>query len=52
MRHVAYYTMVLLWLAGIVVAKGFAQTLVALVIPFYAYYLIVELMMLYIGVIY
>lgn len=33
---------VLIWLCGVVLAKGFWSTLGAVVIPFWAFYLVVE----------
>lgn len=30
------------WLAGIVIAKGFISTTIAIIFPFWAYYLVIE----------
>jgi hypothetical protein len=30
------------WIAGVVIAKGFWSTLIAFIIPFWAYYLVIE----------
>lgn len=32
----------LMWIAGIVIAKGFWSTFFAIFVPFWAYYLVVE----------
>ena len=40
-RLVAYLLIITAWLAGIVLAKGWA-TVLAVIIPFYAWYLVVE----------
>jgi hypothetical protein len=39
-----------LWLAGIVLAKGVWPTIFASGMPFYAWYLVVERVMLYLGI--
>ena len=39
------------WIAGVVLAKGFWLTVLAITIPFYAWYLIIEKGMLMTGVI-
>ena len=35
---------VLIWIAGVVIAKGFWSTFFAVCIPFWSYYLVVELL--------
>lgn len=39
----------LIWMAGIVLAKGFWSTLAAFLIPFWAYYLVVERIIIFLG---
>jgi hypothetical protein len=39
-----------LWIAGVVVAKGFWSTLFAIFIPFWAFYLIVERLIIAAGI--
>jgi hypothetical protein len=39
-----------LWVAGVVIAKGFWSTFFALIIPFYAWYLSIEALMVKFGV--
>jgi len=38
-----------LWIAGVVLAKGFWLTTLAITLPFYAWYLVIEKIMLLIG---
>lgn len=50
----AYFTYLLFavwWIAGVVLAKGFWMTLFAICIPFYSWYLVVELLMHKVGMI-
>ena len=42
MRHIFTAIAVMTWMAGIVIAKGFWLTLLSIVLPFYAWYLVVE----------
>ena len=42
MKHFIYACGVLLWMAGLVLAKGFWSALFALAIPPWAWYLVVE----------
>lgn len=42
MNVLAYFTAILTWLGGITLAKGFLSTLVAIFVPPYAWYLVVE----------
>lgn len=42
MKEFTSFTVVLLWLCGIVIAKGFWITLLAIVLPPYALYLVIE----------
>lgn len=43
--------LIVLWLAGVVLAQGFASTFWAVVIPFYAWYLVIERVMSMAGMI-
>lgn len=45
-----YLIMVIAWLAGIVIAKGFLSTMSA-IFPLYAWYLVVELIMIKAGLV-
>jgi type III secretory pathway component EscS len=49
--HSSHLILVLLWIAGVVIAKGFISTLISIFIPFWAWYLIVEKVMSLAGVI-
>lgn len=42
MLHSIAFILFIAWIAGIVIAKGFWSTLIAFVIPFWAYYLVIE----------
>jgi hypothetical protein len=46
MKHLVQLIVLLLWTAGVVLAKGFWLTILSVVIPFYAVYLVVEQAML------
>lgn len=46
-----YLTLVLTsWVAGIVIAKGFLSTLIAIYVPLWAWYLVVEKLLYHFGV--
>ena len=45
MKYVAYLVLVIGWIAGVVLAKGFGLTLLSIFIPFYAWYLVMEKLM-------
>lgn len=51
MSAIISLVMLLAWLAGIVIANGFWSTLIAIFIPFWAYYLVVERIMYVLGMI-
>jgi len=51
MRHLVQITFVFLWLAGIVLAKGFWLTALAYIFPLYGLYLLTELLMRIFGII-
>jgi len=42
MRYMVHLLLMFAWLAGIVIAKGFWSTLLALFLPLWAYYLVAE----------
>ena len=42
MKHIISFIVMIGWMAGIVLANGFWSTLLALFVPFWAWYLIVE----------
>jgi hypothetical protein len=42
MREISIMLSTFLWISGLVFAKGFVETLAAIVIPFYSWYLVVE----------
>jgi hypothetical protein len=44
MRSLVGLMSVMLWLSGIVIAKGFWSTLFAVIMPLYAWYLVAERM--------
>ena len=46
---VVYLIILIGWIAGVVLAKGFWSTLFALCIPFWAWYLVVEKVMINMG---
>lgn len=46
MRYVAYIFGALMWVGGVVLAKGVGSTAAALLIPFWAWYLVVEKVMI------
>ena len=41
MKHIVYLFFTLMWISGLVIAKGFWSTLFA-IFPLWAYYLVVE----------
>ena len=51
MLYLIRFILILLWLAGLVLSKGFWSTLFALLIPLWAWYLVVEYSLLYLGVV-
>lgn len=51
MKHVIYFIGVVSWIAGIVIAKGFWSSLIAFIIPFWAWYLLVETVLMRFGII-
>ena len=42
MKHLIHFVLIVAWLAGIVLAKGFWSTFFAVIIPLWGYYLVVE----------
>ena len=51
MKGIVYLVAVSVWVSGVVLAKGFWLTALALFIPFYAWYLVIERAMQMYGVI-
>lgn len=48
MKHISNLIVIVGWIAGIVLAKGWL-TVVAILVPFYAWYLVLERAMIYFG---
>jgi hypothetical protein len=42
MRHIIAFVLLVGWVAGLVIAKGFWSTTFAIFIPLWSYYLVVE----------
>lgn len=42
MQSIVFLILLISWMAGVVIAKGFWSTLLAAIVPFWAYYLVVE----------
>jgi len=42
MRHIIGFILLVSWIAGIVIAKGFWSTTFAIFMPLWSYYLVVE----------
>jgi hypothetical protein len=42
MKDFAYLTAIILWVTGIVLAKGFWSTLAAIILAPYSFYLVIE----------
>jgi len=42
MRYLAQILVLVLWIAGVVLAKGFWLTVLAIFVPFYGWYLVIE----------
>ncbi len=51
MNSIIQFVLIVLWIAGIVLAKGFWLTLLAICIPFYAWYLVIERLMTDFGIV-
>jgi hypothetical protein len=47
MKQVAFVAFATAWIAGVVLAKGFWSTLIAGVWPFWAWYLVIERIMIH-----
>jgi hypothetical protein len=43
MRYIVNFVILIGWISGVVIAKGFWSTLFAVFIPFWAWYLVVEM---------
>lgn len=46
MKHLAMLFLLVCWVLGIVIAKGFWSTLIAIFIPLWAWYLIAEVVLI------
>lgn len=42
MKHILSFILLVAWILGVVIANGFVSTLVAVFIPFWSYYLVIE----------
>ena len=51
MKHILSLVLIIVWVSGIVLAKGFLSTLFSVLAPPWAYYLVIEKVMIYYGVI-
>lgn len=51
MKELVRMIAVAIWIAGIIIAKGFWSTFFAVIIPFWSWYLVVEKVMIHYGVI-
>lgn len=49
MKDVASIVLIMLWIAGIVIAKGFFSTFFAFILPFYSFYLVIEKLIIFQG---
>ena len=49
MKHLVQLVMVVAWIAGIILAKGFWSTLAAVIILPYSWYLVIEKVMILAG---
>jgi hypothetical protein len=48
--NLAKFLFGILWVAGIVIAKGFWSTFFAFIFPFWAYYLVIERVLIHFGI--
>lgn len=46
MKYIASFALLIFWFAGIVIAKGFWSTFFAIIVPFWAYYLTIEMLII------
>jgi len=51
MNNLFGFIYVCIWIAGVVIAKGFWSTCFALVIPFWSFYLVIEKVLIVLGMI-
>ena len=51
MKDIANVVFGILWVSGAVIASGFWSTLFAVILPFWAWYLIIERLMIMAGII-
>jgi hypothetical protein len=45
MKYLYMMVLIIAWISGIVIAKGFFSTLVAMIFPIWSYYLTIELLL-------
>lgn len=45
MKYLYMMVLIIAWISGIVIAKGFFSTLVAMIFPVWSYYLTIELLL-------
>lgn len=50
MKYIVQLIAVIIWIAGIVIANGFWSTLLAFLIPFWGWYLVIERLLITSGV--
>jgi hypothetical protein len=50
MKELLSFVFFCIWIAGIVIAKGFWSTFFAVLVPFWSYYLVIERIIIYFGV--
>lgn len=50
MRSLVSLVLLVAWVAGIVIAKGFWSTFFAVIIPLWGYYLVVEQLLIHYGI--
>ena len=50
MKELLGFVFFCIWIAGIVIAKGFWSTFFAVLVPFWSYYLVIERIIIYFGV--
>lgn len=50
MKSIISFILFLGWVAGVIIAKGFCSTMFALFVPFWAWYLFIEKILIYGGI--
>lgn len=49
MKYLTSFITLIMWIAGVVIAVGFWSTFFAITIPFWAFYLVIEKLLPFIG---